>query len=100
MNWKLVAPTIASLAFALSSLGCAAEVVVHRRPPTERVEVVTSAPSANHIWIRGHWQWNGSDYVWNPGHWETRQVNASWSPGHWRESGSGWVWVPGRWVTR
>src|SRR5258708_39915275 len=44
-------------------------VVVHDAPPPERVEVITVAPSPEHVWIRGYWAWRGG-WVWMPGHWE------------------------------
>ena len=100
---KLAVPIVASmLAFAaLGSVGCAEEVrVVAREPPREREEVVTAAPTREHIWIRGHWQWDGNDYTWVPGHWETRRVGYEWVAGHWERYRRGWVWREGHWARR
>lgn len=82
------------------SLGCSTEVVVRSPPPAEREEVVTAAPSPEHLWIKGNWHWSGREYVWTPGRWEIRRAGAVWQAGRWRESGGGWVWVEGRWIDR
>jgi len=73
------------------------EVVVATRPPPEQVEVITVAPSTNHLWIKGHWHWNGGAWVWNPGHWEVRRVGLQWYPAHYADRGGGIVYVPGHW---
>jgi hypothetical protein len=100
MSWKVLGPIAACAALSLSALGCHTEVVVRQPPPPERVETVAAAPSAEHFWVRGHWEWNGAEWVWRPGHWETRRHHMVWKPGYWRDTGRGWVWVEGRWVER
>jgi hypothetical protein len=40
-------------------------------PPPEQVEVVSPAPAAGAVWVRGHWDWVNGSYVWAPGHWRT-----------------------------
>ena len=37
-------------------------------PPPVREEVMVPAPSPQHVWIQGHWAWNGR-WVWQPGSW-------------------------------
>ena len=100
MSWKVLAPIAAGLCLSLASVGCAGEVYVRTAPPADRAEVMTAAPSAEHFWVRGHWQWNGHEYVWAGGRWEVRRGGAVYQPGHWRDSGRGWVWVEGRWADR
>jgi hypothetical protein len=72
-------------------------VMVQSVPPPERVEVMAVAPSPNHLWIRGHWAWQGGGWAWMPGHWEVRQVGHEWVPGHWQHHGNGSYWVEGHW---
>lgn len=98
MSWKVLGPIVAVV--SLSALGCHSEVVVRTAPPPERAEAETRAPSAQHFWIRGHWQWDGRAYVWTPGRWEVRRTHEVWVAGHWRATSGGYVWVPGHWVTR
>jgi hypothetical protein len=74
-----------------------AEVVVATRPPPEQVEVIPVAPSVNHIWIKGHWHWDGAAWIWRPGHYEVRRVGLQWYPAHYAERGGGIVYVPGHW---
>jgi hypothetical protein len=83
---------------AIASLaGCVREVIVRNRPPVERVEVIEARPSPQHVWIAGHWTWEG-EWVWVKGHWEAPpRERAEWVPGHWVERPNGWVWVEGHW---
>ena len=104
---KLAVPIIASmLAFAsMGTAGCTVEErVVVKQPPQDRDdtphETVARPPTREHMWIRGHWQWNGNDYVWVPGHWETRRVGYEWVAGHWERYRHGWVWREGHWDRR
>jgi hypothetical protein len=67
-------------------------------PPALRVEEVVPAPSTTHVWIPGHWDWNGHDWVWTAGKWELPPSSSSvWVSGHWEWDGTNWVWVPGYW---
>jgi hypothetical protein len=83
---------------AITSLaGCAGEVIVRDRPPAARVEVIEGSPSARHVWIPGHWAWEG-EWVWKKGYWEVPpREHGEWIPGHWAERPRGWVWVEGHW---
>ncbi len=71
--------------------------VVMAAPPAEQVEVVTVAPSPNHVWIKGHWGWRGR-WVWEPGYWEVIRPGHRWVDGHWRLHRGGYLWVPGHWA--
>jgi hypothetical protein len=75
-------------------------VYVRSAPPSEVVEVVPAQPSAEHVWIRGHYRWDGvaAAYVWVPGHWQQRPAGYKrWVPGHWYERNGAWYWVEGHW---
>jgi hypothetical protein len=74
------------------------EVVVQARPPAERIEVIPVAPSAEHLWIKGNWHWDGLAWVWRPGHYETRRVGFHWVPAHYSERGNAVVYVGGHWA--
>ena len=77
--------------------GCASEVLVKERPPAARVEVIEGAPTARHVWIPGHWAWEGH-WVWARGHWEIPPGEQTvWVPGHWQETPRGWRWIEGHW---
>ena len=104
--WKLLVPVVACAALSLGA-GCThevveaegppREVVVQRAPPPETVEVVPSTPSAEVVWIKGHWHWNGSDWTWVRGRYETRRVGYRWVPAHYEQRGPNWVYVRGHW---
>jgi len=97
----------ALLALSLASAaGCVAYVrpprvgVVYamREPPPARVEVISVAPSAAHVWIAGHWMWRGSDYEWIGGRWEQPAAGfRRWEPGRWQHDRNGWFWEEGHW---
>ena len=73
------------------------EVVVKAPPPAERIEVMTVAPSANHVWIKGHWHWNGGEWIWNPGRWEVKRVGFRWVPAQYINRGGNVYFVAGHW---
>ena len=73
------------------------EEVVEVEPPADRAEEIGAAPSAEHVWIRGHWQRRGGEWAWDRGHWEVRRVGHEWIPGHWERRPRGHVWIEGHW---
>lgn len=68
-------------------------------PVSEPEENIPQQPSANAVWIRGHYVWTGDGYTWQPGRWEvppagTRTwVQPSWQPA----ANGGYVYVRGHW---
>lgn len=38
-------------------------------PPPARVEVVPPKKQADHVWIDGQWDWDGSEWQWTEGTW-------------------------------
>jgi hypothetical protein len=70
-----------------------------RAPLTDVVETIPTAPSANHVWIAGEWQWRSGNYGWVAGHWVIPEPHTRWARGYWhqRQNGS-YYWVPGHWV--
>lgn len=94
-------------ALALSTLGAVefveedatpTYVYVDQEPPNDVVEEVTAAPSAAHVWTKGHWRWDGH-WVWVKGRWINRpHESAVWVSGYWKHRHHHhWVWVPGHW---
>jgi hypothetical protein len=70
--------------------------VVYQEPPPPQAEVVSVRPG--HVWIKGRWDWRGSQWVWIGGHWERERSGQYWSEGRWdRRNGNQWVWVEGTW---
>jgi hypothetical protein len=73
-------------------------VVIVDAPPRDRDERRGVAPSANHIYVKGHWVRRGRDWDWEPGHWVARpHRGAEWVEGHWDKEGRGYVWHEGHW---
>ncbi len=97
-----LAVALAALAFPLlaacATAAPARRVYVRVGPPAVRVEVRGVAPSPNHVWISGHYRWDGDEYDWVLGHWEVRpRARAVWVDGHWKKGRHGWHWMPGHW---
>lgn len=76
-----------------------AEIVVKVGPPPPPPrEVITVRPGPRHIWIPGHYGWDGRKYVWARGYWTPPPPGrASWIPGRWDYRNGGHVWIEGRW---
>ena len=73
-------------------------VYVPAPPPPPVAEVVTVAPSAEHVWIGGYHRWEGGAYVWVPGHYVVRPHHKHHrTAGHWAHSHKGYYWVDGHW---
>jgi len=95
LGWPVLSMMIGAMACApLPPVGV---VYIERRPPPNRVEIVTVAPARDYVWIRGHWRWTGGDYDWAPGRWERIQDGRRWEEGRWRHGKGGWYWVEGHW---
>ena len=73
------------------------EIAVRGAPPAELVEQQVAPPSTEHVWIRGHWHWNGADWTWVRGHYQTRRVGYRWIPAHYAGRGGAYYYVPGHW---
>jgi len=73
-------------------------VYVTREPPPARVEVVTTRPGVEFVWVPGYWSWERNDYAWAPGRWERApHARAVWVAGRWRRDRRGWYFSPGHW---
>lgn len=68
-------------------------------PVSEPQEYPSPQPSANAVWIRGHYSYTGNGYQWEPGRWEVPPAGArtyvqpSWQPA----ANGGYVYVRGHW---
>ena len=75
-------------------------VVVREAPPPPRREIVVERdrPSAAHVWIAGHWRYDGRVYVWMPGHWERPpRAHVAWVEPRWERHDGGYIYVGGVW---
>jgi len=106
-RWKLAIPVVACVA-SLYATGCTVreDVVVQPRPvqmryappAEERTEVIPIAPSAEHLWVKGHWYWNGDRYAWRQGRYEARRMGYRWVPAHYETRGGYVYYVDGHWA--
>ena len=94
----VVAPTVAVATPGVEVVETApTEVVVKAKPPVERVEVIPVAPSPAHVWIKGHWHWNGVEWIWNPGKYVVAKAGLKWYPPQYVERGGAFYFVAGHW---
>lgn len=66
-------------------------------PATLEIGPNQDAPSEQHFWIPGCWQYREQRYVWRPGFWSPCQENWVWVPDHYVPVIGGVVYVPGYW---
>ena len=57
----------------------------------------TLAPSPNHFWVSGCWNWRDNRYLWRPGYWTIAQTNWMWVPSYYAWTPQGCVFIPGYW---
>jgi hypothetical protein len=96
---RVVAPVVTVPAPQVAVLEEAppAEVVVKMAPPAERVELIPVAPSPAHVWIKGHWHWNGGAWVWNAGRYELRRTGFRWIQPQYVTRHGAYYFVAGHW---
>jgi YXWGXW repeat-containing protein len=72
-------------------------VIVAEPPPPARVEVPTPQPTADGVWIEGHWEWRAGRYLWVEGRWERTRHGYAWVAPRYEHSGNDWTYVRGHW---
>ncbi len=66
-------------------------------PATLELGPNQDAPSEQHFWIPGCWQYREQRYAWRPGFWSPCYENWVWVPDHYVPVMGGCVFVPGYW---
>jgi len=75
-----------------------AQIVVKKPRRPAVIIKKPNAPKKNHVWVAGHWKWDGNKYVWVKGHWKKTKPGHVWVAGHWAKVKTGYKWVPGHWA--
>ncbi len=66
--------------------------------PPRQQEVITTAPSLQHVWVSGQWERTPASWTWSAGHWvQPPFSNAYWVPGYWKHHSGRYVWQPAHW---
>ena len=75
------------------------EETAYLPPPPKSVEngPSSNAPSDNHIWVSGNWQYAEDRYAWRPGYWEPAREHWIWVPAHYRWTPRGYIFIDGYW---
>src|SRR6266481_2785765 len=82
-----VAPTLPDSAIVREPLAAAASQ-----------EIIEERPSAQHVWLAGHWRWQDGRYAWIAGRWELPpRANVAWIEPRWEQRGNGFVLAGGYW---
>jgi len=76
-----------------------AQQVEYLPSPPESLEQGPSspAPSDDHFWINGCWEYERDDYLWRPGYWAAGHDGWVWVPAHYNWTPYGCIYVPGYW---
>lgn len=64
-------------------------------PATLEVGPSSPAPSEQHFWTPGTWDYQSTQYVWRPGYWQVGGPDWVWVPAHYLWTPSGCIFVPG-----
>ena len=83
-------------AFSLPALAQSGEVILNFGPPPDRYEIVP-APREGHIWVSGHWRWDGRRHVWVSGYWQPDRPGYVYYPPRWVERDGRYVYLNPRW---
>jgi hypothetical protein len=77
----------------------AAEEIEYLPEPPETLEVgpQIEAPSEDHVWVPGVWQYQETRYIWRPGYWTVVQPGWVWVPARYTRCPTGYVFVNGYW---
>lgn len=76
-----------------------AQIVVKVRPAQPKVVVARPKKTrSGHIWIAGHWRYNGNRYVWQKATWVKARTGHNWIAGTWETCNGGYRWVAGYWA--
>jgi hypothetical protein len=66
-------------------------------PKTLEQGPVGTAPSADYVWVPGHWFWRGDHYAWRPGFYAAANPDWIWVPANYVWTPNGYVFVDGHW---
>lgn len=95
MNLLKLIPVL--LVFLILSFKSNAQIVIKKPNRPAVVLKKPNNPKKDHVWVAGHWKWNGNEYVWIKGHWQKNKQGHTWIPGHWTKVKGGYKWIPGHW---
>ena len=92
-------PVYSSAATMPSASGTYTVQTIPPAPVSEPQESIPPQPSANAVWIRGHYEYTGSGYQWQPGRWEVPPAGArNYIGPSWQTAANGgYVYVRGHW---
>ena len=93
----LMIAAVSSFAIA----GLSAEVIVDEfiDIPDDKVEVITTEPGTDYVWIPGSWDRDPGKWTWIDGAWKKPPHEKSrWVDGHWKYDDAKWHWTSGQWI--
>ena len=65
-------------------------------PPPPRYEAIPR-PRRGHVWVPGHWEWQGRRHVWMSGYWLQARPGYYYRAPHWEQRNGRWEMNDGRW---
>jgi hypothetical protein len=73
------------------------DYIAQSPPTTLDLGPAGAAPSSNHFWVPGCWQWSSGAYAWRPGYWSIGYSDWVWVPARYRWTPRGFLFCPGYW---
>ena len=75
-----------------------AAIVREPMQPAASQEIMEERPSAQHVWVSGHWRWQDGRYAWIAGKWDLPpRANVVWVEPRWERRGTGYILAGGYW---
>ncbi len=88
-----------------------------QNPPAKKREYRSEAPSNNHVWVDGYWNWEKKQWVWHKGRYQQAVQDRPpinnhefippppshrhvWVPGKWSFEAGDWLWLKGHYMTK
>ena len=73
-------------------------VMVQQAPPAMIVESQPMAPSVNHVWVAGYWNWDNQRYSWQAGRYMVPpQTDVIWVAPRYETDAHGTRYTAGQW---
>lgn len=98
LSSSLAGPATAQLHIPVPPLPGLEIRISNEAPPRIRRERTPVRPDREHVYIKGHWDWQGDQWVWVSGRWERPSSRSNrWIAARYVRDGRAWRYEPGHW---
>ena len=91
--WSMPAAAYTSVAVHIGAPGA-----MYVAPPPAPVREYAPGHRRGHVWVPGHWEWQGNSHVWVAGHFLRARPGYAYRQPQWSHHGDRWSYHGGRWI--